>query len=249
VGFAAKRGRAAVTVLRQRSDGDFDILEGGVFRETMSEYKRRTSMTTATGIVKEQVKARAFEAAKDNVEFLEVVKGYVIQSDNEYADAAELLKIVKHKFKVLDEERTVSVKPLNDEVKEINAWFKPALDRLKDCEGELKRIMGAYSLAKQQEQQRILAEAAKAAEAALVTASDPQANVMALVQQATEAQAPRVAGVSVSRVWRWELVDAEQVPSDYWSIDPAKLDAAVKAGARDIPGVRIYEDARVIARS
>lgn len=205
--------------------------------------------TTKATSTKDMVKARAFEAAKENVEFLEVMKGYVIQSDDEYADAAELLKVVKHKFKVLDEERTISVKPLNDEVKEINAWFKPALDRLKECEAELKKIMGAYSLAKQQEQQRLLAEASRAAEAALVTASDPQANVMALVQQATDAQAPRVAGVSVSRVWKWELVDPSQVPSDYWSIDPAKLDAAVKAGAREIPGVRVYEDARVIARS
>jgi hypothetical protein len=240
---------AMTMVLRQRDDGDFDILKDGVFQETMSEYKRRMDVTMTTKSTKDVVKARAFEAAKENVEFLEVMKGYVIQSDEEFEDAAELLKVVKHKFKVLDEERTISVKPLNDEVKEINAWFKPALDRLKDCEAELKKIMGAYSLVKQQEQQRLLAEAAKAAEAALVTATDPQASVMALVQQATAAQAPKVAGVSVSKVWKWELADPEQVPAEYWSIDPAKLDAAVKAGARDIPGVRVYEDARVIARS
>ena len=204
---------------------------------------------TTTGIAKDQVKARAFEAAKENIEFLEVVKEYVIQNDDEYADAAELLKVVKHKFKVLDDERTISVKPLNDEVKEINAWFKPALDRLKECETALKKIMGSYSLAKQQEQQRLLAEASKAAEAALVTASNPQQNVMQLVQQATAAQAPKVAGVSVSKVWKWELVDPAQVPAEYWSIDPAKLDAALKAGVREIPGVRVYEDARVVARS
>ena len=70
-----------------------------------------------------------------------------------------------------------------------------------------------------------------------------------LLDGATEAQAPRVAGVSVSRVWKWELVDPAQVPLEFWSIDPAKLDAAVKAGTREIPGVRVYEDARVIARS
>ncbi len=205
--------------------------------------------TTTTTMARDEVKARAFKAATENVEFLGVVKGYVIQSDDEYEDAAELLKVVKHKFKVLDEERTVSVKPLNDEVREINAWFKPALDRLKECEGELKKIMGAYSLRKQEEQQRLLAEASKAAEAALVTATDPQADVMALVQQATATQAPRVAGVSVSKIWKWELVDPAQVPMEFWSIDPDKLDEAVKAGAREIPGVRVYQDARVIARS
>ena len=211
--------------------------------------KTTNTAPTAPTATKEVVKARAFEAAKENIEFLEVVKEYVIQNDDEYADAAELLKVVKHKFKVLDDERTISVKPLNDEVKEINAWFKPALDRLKECETALKKIMGSYSLAKQQEQQRLLAEASKAAEAALVTASNPQQNVMQLVQQATAAQAPKVAGVSVSKVWKWELVDPAQVPAEYWSIDPAKLDAALKAGVREIPGVRVYEDARVVARS
>lgn len=95
----------------------------------------------------------------------------------------------------------------------------------------------------------MLAEAAKAAEAALVTSSNPQQSVMQLVHQATAAQAPKVAGVSVSKVWKWELVDPNQVPAEYWSIDPAKLDAALKNGVREIPGVRVYEDARVIARS
>lgn len=238
------------TILRQRAN-DFEIIEDGVFKETMNEYKERMSMTmtTVATTAKAVVRARAFEAAKENVEFLEVVKGHVIQSDEEFEDAAELLKVVKHKFKVLDEERTISVKPLNEEVKEINAWFKPALERLKDCETELKKIMGAYSLLKQREQQRLLAEASKASEEALVTASSPQGNVMALIQQATAAQAPKVSGVSVSVVWKWELVDPAQVPDTYLSIDPAKIDAAVKAGERGIPGVRIYEDARVIARS
>lgn len=198
---------------------------------------------------KDMVRSRALEAAQENLEFVEVVKGYVIQNDDEYADAAELLKVVKHKHKLLDDERTISVKPLNDEVKEINAWFKPALDRLKQCETELKKIMGDYSLEKQKEQQRLLAEAAKAAEAALVTSSNPQQSVMQLVQQATAAQAPKVAGVTVSKVWKWELVDPSQVPSEYWSIDASKLDAALKNGVREIPGVRVYEDARVIARS
>jgi hypothetical protein len=109
--------------------------------------------------------------------------------------------------------------------------------------------MGAYSLLKQREQQRLLAEASKASEQALVTASSPQESVMGLIQQATAAQAPKVAGVSVSVVWKWELVDPAQVPDAYLSVDPAKLDAAVKAGERGIPGVRIYEDTRVIARS
>ena len=46
----------------------------------------------------------------------------------------------------------------------------------------------------------------------------------------------------------WGLAIAPMIGA-YLSIDPAKIDAAVKAGERGIPGVRIYEDARVIARS
>ena len=46
------------------------------------------------------------------------------------------------------------------------------------------------------------------------------------------------------KVWKFEVVDASKVPFDpkYFSLDVAKVKKAVEEGARDIAGVRIYED-------
>ncbi|QMW02709.1 hypothetical protein [Spirosoma foliorum] len=43
--------------------------------------------------------------------------------------------------------------------------------------------------------------------------------------------------------WTFEIVDPNQVPNGYWIIDEAAIKADIANGARDIPGVRIYEEA------
>ncbi len=43
--------------------------------------------------------------------------------------------------------------------------------------------------------------------------------------------------------WTFEIVDRNQVPNGYWTIDEAAIRADVAGGVREIPGVRIYEEA------
>lgn len=47
----------------------------------------------------------------------------------------------------------------------------------------------------------------------------------------------------VQMKWSFEITDPNQVPNGYWIIDEAAIKAAVAGGAREIPGVRIYEEA------
>lgn len=42
--------------------------------------------------------------------------------------------------------------------------------------------------------------------------------------------------------WTFEIIDAEAVPREYCSPDPKKIREAVKMGAREMAGVRIFED-------
>lgn len=46
--------------------------------------------------------------------------------------------------------------------------------------------------------------------------------------------------VGFREVAHFEIVDANEVPADYWQIDERKLGAAVRAGVRMIPGVRVW---------
>lgn len=43
--------------------------------------------------------------------------------------------------------------------------------------------------------------------------------------------------------WTFEIVDRNQVPNGYWIIDEGAIKADIARGLRDIPGVRIYEEA------
>lgn len=43
------------------------------------------------------------------------------------------------------------------------------------------------------------------------------------------------------KVWEWTLVDRSKLPDEYLIVDEKKLNAVVKAGIRDIPGVKIEQ--------
>jgi hypothetical protein len=62
-----------------------------------------------------------------------------------------------------------------------------------------------------------------------------------LLETYAEETKEKVAGVSVVPVWRFEVVEPVAVPLDYLSPDPAKIQAAITAGVRSIPGVTIFE--------
>ncbi|MCK8491728.1 MULTISPECIES: hypothetical protein [Spirosoma] len=73
-------------------------------------------------------------------------------------------------------------------------------------------------------------------------------------QQATLAESgqtnwltPEVAIVDkpkgVQMRWTYEIVDHNQIPNGYWKLDEAAIKADISHGVRQIPGVRIYEEA------
>lgn len=43
--------------------------------------------------------------------------------------------------------------------------------------------------------------------------------------------------------WTFEVIDPTQIPNGYWSIDEVAIKKAIAEGVRDIPGVRIHEEA------
>ncbi len=56
-------------------------------------------------------------------------------------------------------------------------------------------------------------------------------------------------GTSVERQdWKFEVVDPSLVPDEFWVIDEAEIGRAVRAGLRDISGVRIYAVDRLSRR-
>jgi len=180
-----------------------------------------------------------------------LLHSFEVTTKESFEECAAILKDVTGRIKFLDEERKVSVDPLNQEVKRINGWFKPALDRLKDIQTTIKSAMARYEVRQREEQQRLMAAAAVEAQRVLVTNPEGMAGAQALVTQAAAAQAPTVSGVSGREVWTWEVVDEAALDRRFLMPNPKAIEAWVKEhGDKDVPaGVKVVRDVRYIVRS
>ena len=61
--------------------------------------------------------------------------------------------------------------------------------------------------------------------------------------------APRVGGISIPKVWTFEITDEALIPREYLLIDESRIRRVVTALKKDtnIPGVRVFEQKRIAA--
>lgn len=196
--------------------------------------------------------AKITDADAEAKELLGVIPGIVIESKAKYEEAAAILKEVSAKRKFLDEERKVSVTPLNNEVKRINDAYRGPISKLEAIEAQLKKLMGAFVLKQEAERKRLEAEAAAAAQAALSTQAEPMSEAMSLMQRSADAEAPAVKGISAKPRWTFKVVDATKLRPEFLIQVPnlAAIEAWVaEHGDRDIPaGVEVEPDVRFAVR-
>jgi hypothetical protein len=53
---------------------------------------------------------------------------------------------------------------------------------------------------------------------------------------------------SIRQQWTFEITDEKQVPREYCVPEKTLINAAIKLGKRDIPGLRIYQKDIVVSR-
>ncbi len=223
-----------------------------------------TNADPSTGIVVythalEPQEVRVREAALECDASLKIVNlpGFKITSKEVYETISKTWSDAKDHIKFFDDERKVSVTPLNREVDRINDWYKPALDGYKKIVSIAERLMANYVLEKKAEEKKLLEEARVAAQAVLNTnpdvtnASGGAAMVQAtatLVQQAAATAPPKVVGMSEGKeMWTYVVINAEALVKAHPELsmpDPKKIKAWVeKNGNKNVPvGVEVKED-------
>ena len=150
----------------------------------------------------------------------------VVADQATYDKKVNGIKIVKADFDYLEARRDELVRPLNDEVKRRNAFFRPILDKLAAAENLWKRQTAGWMFDQEQkrlvEQRRIQAET-EAREIARRKELEKEAKKLekaGLIETAAEirvvAETPlmvpeacstydKQSGVSSRRTWKWEL--------------------------------------------
>ena len=116
-----------------------------------------------TAVKKELIPLEARLLIDNALEYIGTITEITVREQAEYDNAVNLCKQIKVLSKRLDEERDGIVRPLNSQVKDVNAEFKTVTDKLDNGERRIKSAMSIWF--QEQERKRIEAQRIAQAEA------------------------------------------------------------------------------------
>jgi len=211
--------------------------------------------TTAENTVELQVienDERVQDVVQGSIELVERAQGIEIADDESDVEAAEFLAQVKTARKRVDELRHWFTDPLETQKKAIIARFKTTDAPLEQAQKIVGRKHIAYQSAKEeaarkeQERLRRLAEARQERAVRRAEEKGLEAPTPVIPMPTVEAPAKTIhtaaGAVTTRKVWQHEVVDFAALPDEYKVPDDVKLGKVVRAGVREIPGVRIFDE-------
>ena len=165
--------------------------------------------------------------------------------------AADFARDLKAAARALDETHTRIKKPVLHAQRLIDGAAKALSDRVASAVREVEARVTAYLKVKEAE-----ARAKLEAEEAARAAADTPDITLAVLNQAEEATAlelTRTRGVggaltALQDRWVFEVVDITKVPTHLLQVNDAAVRAAIKQGAREVPGIRIWNNAKAFVR-
>jgi hypothetical protein len=173
-----------------------------------------------------------------------------IRDDFIAGHAADFAKDLKASVNALDGTRTRIKKPVLHAQRLIDGEAKALSDRVMAAVAEVEARVTTYLRAKEAEIRRAAeAEAARLA----AEADDITLAVLNQAKEATALELTRTRGLGgaltalVDR-WTYEVVDMAVMPRGYLMPNDAAIRGSIKAGVRDIPGLRIFNDSRAMIR-
>jgi hypothetical protein len=195
------------------------------------------------------------------------VQAVKVITPQDYESLASLVKDIKGRWVAIDEERKKLKRPIDAAAAAVQNFFKAPLDALQRAEVLGKNKLAVYFQAQQkiQREQQAMADAKSRAERERLEAraavaaekgNDEKAQALqdsanAIVAPTILREVPNVSGVSTRTIKRFEIIDASLLPREYLMPDEKKIRGVVAALGFDanIPGVRVYEDTVIAARS
>lgn len=202
--------------------------------------------------------------------FLEITKDG-IHDDTTAGHASDFVKVLKAASTATDETRTKIKAPVLHAQRLIDGAGKKLTDKLKQHSDTVTVRITAFlhdkearaRLAAQIEAARLAHEAeaklAEAQQSATIEAAD--AAVEAMQEADTAAALATAAPIELTRTrsvmgaltglrdnWVHEVVDLSKVPAHLLTLNEAAVKLAIKQGVREIPGLRIWNDAKAYVR-
>ncbi|MCK4778366.1 MAG: hypothetical protein KAS39_08285 [Actinomycetia bacterium] len=192
---------------------------------------------------------------------------YDIQTVEDVDNASLFLSQIKKMEKTTEAKRLTFTKPINESLKAINSTFKELTEPLKEAVGV---VTGKILTWKKNENARIAKEAKEARakadaerreaekkrrkaeearrEAEIEGYPDPEPEPKpeplkpVIIPKAIE---NKIGNIQGRKVWTYAIVDITKVPEEFMIVDDLNVKRSIRAGERNIPGLRIYQDEKL----
>lgn len=182
------------------------------------------------------------EQAEEALQIASAAEAILIHDAEGFEGAGGVLLEVKDRKKQLEARRKLITKPMMQAKKEVDELFKAPIASLTRAENSLKRAIGRYVEDIEKQQRELIVEAQEAHDS-----GEESEDVREKLVLATEKTPPKVQGVSMRTVTKFEIVDVSALPKHLMKPDEVKIRAMVNSGL-DVPGVRTWTEKSVSAR-
>ena len=160
---------------------------------------------------------------------------YKVGSVEDVEKASYFLKKLRETEKMVEAKRLEFTKPLNQSLRAINASFKKVTEPLATARRILTQNVISWKTAERERIEKEEARRRKIQEAHEAKGHEVKAPV---VIDRPDAQ---IGNTQTRKTWAFEVEDFSKVSDDYKMINSPSIMAQVRAGVREIKGIKVYQ--------
>lgn len=179
----------------------------------------------------------------------ETFPGSEIASEADLVLASEALGNITKRLKEWEARRVEIVTPANNFVRHINDLWKRMIGPVQLEDKRIRGMMANFRAAEAQRRQEEYNAALKESETIFPAGSPIPEVVAPIPEDVTRKVATTTGSVQFMTIWKWAIEDESQIPQEYFVLDTTKINKVVKAGIRNIPGLRIFSEQVPAVRS
>lgn len=203
----------------------------------------------------------------------ERAKAIVVNDAVSYDNTVLFLKEISQKKKDFKAQRDKYVKPMKDSIKAIDEKLQEPIKLLEKMETIVRETLNNYlAEVNRREQERLVLEKKKAEDEALRKMEELEKTksqsgeydevTQKAISRTVEHEQNKIvesttkqdkinlstSGASVSMVWDFEIIDKAQIPLEFLKVDEVAIRNAIRAGEREISGVKIFQKPQLSLR-
>jgi len=175
--------------------------------------------------------------------------GTEIATEAELEQASQALTGITKNLNEWEQTRKQIVGPANAFVRHINDLWKMRTEPVRAEEVRIRRMMGDFRAKEARRRQEEYEAALKESQEFFANGSPIPEVVAPIPEDVTRKVETENGSVQFTTVWKWAVEDEAQIPREYFALDTVKLNKVVKAGLRNIPGIRVYSEQVPAVRS